>query len=106
MIADGPHRSGRQKDAHVQGWLVSVLLHGTVALAAFLLVKQIQLAPQDKPFKWNIAMVSPTQLAQPTASPRTRLRPHQFRRRPRFPLPTCSRLRRHRRARRPGHLRN
>ena len=69
MIAAGPHRSGRQKDAHVQGWLVSVLLHGTVALAAFLLVKQIQLAPQDKLFKWNIAMVSPTQPAQPTTSP-------------------------------------
>jgi len=69
VIAAGPHRSGRQKDAHVQGWLISVLLHGTVALAAFLLVKQIQLAPQDKPFKWNIAMVSPTQPAQPTASP-------------------------------------
>jgi protein TonB len=69
VIAAGPHRSGRQKDAHVQGWLVSVLLHGTVALAAFLLVKQIQLAPQDKLFKWNIAMVSPTQPAQPTASP-------------------------------------
>ena len=68
MIAAGPHRSGRQKDAHVQGWLVSVLLHGTVALAAFLLVKQIQLAPQDKPFKWNVAMVSPTQPVQPTAS--------------------------------------
>ena len=69
MIAAGPHRSGRQKDAHVQGWLVSVLLHGTVALAAFLLVKQIQLAPQDKPFKWNVAMVPPTQPVQPTASP-------------------------------------
>jgi len=69
VIAAGPHRSGRQKDAHVQGWLVSVLLHGTVALAAFLLVKQIQLAPQDKLFKWTIAMVSPTQPAQPTASP-------------------------------------
>jgi len=69
MIAAGPHRSGGQKDAHVQGWLVSVLLHGTVALAAILLVKQIQLAPQDKPFKWNVAMVPPTQPVQPTASP-------------------------------------
>ena len=68
MIAAGPHRSGSHKDAHAQGWLVSVLLHGTVALAAILLVKQIQLAPQDEPFKWNVAMVSPTQPAQPTAS--------------------------------------
>ena len=69
MIAAGPDRSGGHKDAHVQGWLVSVLLHGTVALAAILLVKQFQLVPQNEPFKWNVAMVSPTQPVQPTASP-------------------------------------
>jgi len=68
VIATDRPRSGSQKDAHVQGWLVSVLLHGTVALAAILLVKQIQLAPQDEPFKWNVAMVSPTQSVEPTAS--------------------------------------
>jgi protein TonB len=68
VIATGPHRSGGHKEAHVQGWLVSVLLHGTVALAALLLVKQIQLVPQDEPFKWNVAMVSPAQPVQPTAS--------------------------------------
>ena len=68
MIAAGPHRSGSPKEAHVQGWLVSVLLHGTVALATILLVKQIQLAPRDEPFKWNVAMVSPTQPVQTTAS--------------------------------------
>ena len=65
MIAAEPHRVGVQKDAHVQGWLVSVLLHSTVALTAILTVKQIHLAPQDEAFKWNVAMVSP---AQPTAS--------------------------------------
>jgi protein TonB len=65
VIATDPPRSGSQKDAHVQGWLVSVLLHGTVAFAAILLVKQIQLVPQDEPFKWNVAMVSPAQPAQP-----------------------------------------
>ncbi|MEP6960096.1 MAG: TonB family protein [Nitrospirota bacterium] len=70
MIAAGPHRSGGQKEAHVQGWLVSVLLHGTVALTAILLVKQIQLVPQDEAFKWNVAMASPTQPIQPTASSR------------------------------------
>ena len=68
MIAAEPHRSGGHQVAHVQGWLVSVLLHGTVALAAILFVKQIQLAPQDEPFKWNVAMVSTTQPGQPTAS--------------------------------------
>jgi periplasmic protein TonB len=69
VIATDPPRSGSQKDAHVQGWLVSVLLHGTVAFAAILLMKQIQLAPQDEPFKWNVAMVSPTQSVEPTTSP-------------------------------------
>jgi len=69
VIAAEPHRSGVHKDAHVQGWLVSVLLHGTVALAAILLVKQIQPAPQDEPFKWNVAMVSSAQPVQPAASP-------------------------------------
>jgi len=68
VIAAEPDRSGGHKEAHVQGWLVSVLLHGTVALAAILLVKQIQLAPQDETFKWNVAMVSTTQPVQPTAS--------------------------------------
>ena len=68
MIAAGTHRSGGQKGAHLQGWLVSVLLHGTVALAALLFVKQIQLAPQDEPFKWNVAMVSSPQPVQPAAS--------------------------------------
>ena len=68
MIAAEPHRSGDHQVAHVQGWLVSVLLHGTVALAAILFVKQIQLAPQDEPFKWNVAMVSTTQPVQSTAS--------------------------------------
>ena len=68
MIPAGPHRSGGHKEAHVQGWLISILLHGTVAFAAILLVKQIQLAPKDKPFKWDVAMVSPAQPVQSTAS--------------------------------------
>lgn len=68
MIAAEPHRSGGHQEAHVQGWLVSVFLHSTVVLAAILFVKQIQLTPQDEPFKWNVAMVSTTQPVQPTAS--------------------------------------
>ena len=71
MIATRPHRSGDLKAAHVEGWLVSVLLHSTVALAAIFLVKQIQLTPQDESFKWNVAMASPTQPVKSTASPRS-----------------------------------
>ena len=72
MIAAGPHRSGIRKEAHSLGWLVSILLHGALALITLILVTQAQLSPQDKPFKWNVAMVSPTQPVTPTTSP-----PHQ-----------------------------
>ena len=65
MMAAGPHRSGVRKHAHIEGWLVSVLLHGTVVLAAVLFMKQIQPTPQDEAFKWNVAIASPV---QPTAS--------------------------------------
>ena len=70
MIAAWAHRTGNQKGAHIQGWLVSVLFHGTVALAAILLVKQVPLASQDEAFRWNVALASPAQPAQPTASVR------------------------------------
>ena len=68
MIAAGPHRSGGQKEAHAQGWIISVLLHGTVAFTALLLVKQVHLTPQNEAFKWNVALVSPAQHVQSTAS--------------------------------------
>ncbi len=69
MTAAGPQHSGVRKGSHVQGWVVSLLLHGAVVLGAILLVKQIQLAPQEKPFKWNVALVSPTEPVTPDASP-------------------------------------
>jgi protein TonB len=68
VIAAGPDRHGVHKDALVKGWLVSILLHGTVALAALLLVKQIHLTPQDESFKWNVTMVSPVQPVQKAVS--------------------------------------
>ncbi len=70
MIAAMPPRSHRPKEAHIQGWIISVLLHGTVAFTALLLVKQTHLAPLGEPFKWDVAMISPTQSVQPTASSR------------------------------------
>ncbi len=81
MTAAGPQHSGVRKGSHVQGWLVSLLLHGTAVLGATLLMKQIQLAPQEKPFKWDVSLVSPTEpvtsatppqsqtQAQPTPAP-------------------------------------
>ena len=71
MIAEAPLRSGGHKQSHVQGWLISVLFHGTVALIAILLIKHVQLAPQEDAFKWNVAMVSPAQQIQPTTSSST-----------------------------------
>jgi len=68
VSATETNRSRGQKEACAQGWLVSVLLHSTVALAAILTVKQTELAPQDEAFRWNVSMVSLTQHAQSTAS--------------------------------------
>ena len=106
MIAAGPYRSGGHKEAHVQGWLVSVLLHGTVVLAAMLIVKQIQLPPQDEPFKWNVTMVSPTQPVTPATSPPNQAPTPPVPSTTPVPPPPCSRLRQHRRPRRPSRLRN
>lgn len=68
MIAAEPHSPGGQKEAHAQGWIISVLLHGTVAFTALLLVKQVQLTPQNEAFKWNVALVSPAPQVQSTTS--------------------------------------
>lgn len=70
MIVTGLHRAGEPNAAHIQAWLISVLLHGTVVLAAAITVKQIQLAPQNDTFKWNVAMVSPAQPTAPSSNQR------------------------------------
>ncbi len=67
MIAAEAHQVEGPKEAHAQGWVVSILLHGTVALTAILLMKQVTIMPKDEAFKWNVAMVSPTQLVQSSA---------------------------------------
>lgn len=70
MTAAEPDHSGGQKEAHVKGWLLSIFLHGTVALAALLLVKQTHLSPRDEPFKWDVALMTPTESVQPTVPSR------------------------------------
>lgn len=67
MIAAEAYQAEGPKEAHAQGWLVSILLHGTVAFAAILLMQQVTIMPKDEAFKWNVAMVSPTQQFQSTA---------------------------------------
>lgn len=52
-------------EAHAAGWIASFVLHGTLALGAFIFLQQITLAPQTTPFTWNVAMVTPTKLTSP-----------------------------------------
>ena len=52
-------RSGGQTGPLAASWLVSCLLHGGLAVAAFALVQRMQLAPQADPFQWDVAMVAP-----------------------------------------------
>lgn len=46
-------------DAHAAGWIVSLILHGTIAFGALLFLQHITLAPQQAPFQWNVALVAP-----------------------------------------------
>jgi len=69
VTAAGPQHFESQKSSHVQGWAVSLLLHGAVVLGAVLLVKEIQLGPQEKLFKWDALLVSPTELVTRDSSP-------------------------------------
>jgi len=59
--------SSLSTDAHLAGWTVSLILHGTIAFGAFLFIQQITLAPQQTPFQWDVAMVQSTTQAASSA---------------------------------------
>ena len=61
--------SSLSTDAHLAGWTVSLILHGTIAFGAFLFIQQITLAPQQTPFQWDVAMVQPTTQATASSTP-------------------------------------
>jgi len=61
--------SSLSTDAHLAGWTVSLILHGTIAFGAFLFIQQITLAPQQTPFQWDVAMVQPTTQAAVSSTP-------------------------------------
>lgn len=52
---------------HLTGWAASVCLHLTLLLGAAYLLQHVTLAPQEKPFEWDVAMVRPPD--QQSASP-------------------------------------
>jgi periplasmic protein TonB len=54
--------------AHKAGWLVSIGLHGSLVLGALVLLQQMQLALQQEPFEWNVAMVQPVDSRTPQAA--------------------------------------
>jgi hypothetical protein len=60
------HRGSGHAGNLTTGWVVSVLLHGCLAVWALLFVQRIQLVPQLEPFKWNVMLVSPV---SPPAQP-------------------------------------
>jgi periplasmic protein TonB len=43
--------------AHSAGWVASLVLHAMLAFGAVVFTQQITLAPQNIPFKWDVAMV-------------------------------------------------
>jgi len=72
------HRSSASAGSYVAGWVVSLVLHASLAAWAALFVQRIQLAPQLEPFKWNVALVSPAPSpvqSSPTTSAQVEQRP-------------------------------
>ena len=70
-----PHHIHIERTGHqVTGWLVSCLLHGSLAVATVFFMRHMQLAPQAEPFKWNVAMVAPSPIAAPS-TPETSVAP-------------------------------
>jgi periplasmic protein TonB len=61
-------RHARLKEAQIEGWLISLLLHGVIVVFGLLLVKRTHLPPQPEPFRWTISLVSPLELDSPTAA--------------------------------------
>jgi protein TonB len=70
MRIDRPS-SSTSTDTHAAGWIVSLILHGTLALGVFLFLQQIKLAPQPTLFKWNVAMVAPAPQTTAASTPTT-----------------------------------
>lgn len=55
---------------YLQGWMLSVLLHGAVIGAAITLVSDLHLAPQPEPFRWDVSVVeAPEHVGTPRPSP-------------------------------------
>lgn len=65
MTQANEHHQLAADGAHKAGWLVSIVLHGSLLLGALGLLQQLHLAPQQEPFEWNVAMVEPTTSQSP-----------------------------------------
>ncbi len=57
------------------GWLLSCLVHGSLALATIFFVQRIHLAPQGDLFQWNVAMVATLSPSARTTAPTAQMTP-------------------------------
>ncbi len=59
---------GSSHSAHiVEGWIASLLLHSAAVLFGVVLVTAVKLAPEPKPFQWDVSVVQ-SQMADPVAN--------------------------------------
>jgi periplasmic protein TonB len=67
-----PLYHGGEHFRYLQGWMLSVLLHGALVGAAITLVSDLHVAPQPQPFRWDVSVVaapSPEHVGTPRPSP-------------------------------------
>ncbi len=50
-----------------EGWIVSCLLHGGLAIGAVFFLQNLRLAPQAEPFTWDVAMTASSPMATPSS---------------------------------------
>lgn len=65
MMHNSPLQSLDRTGPMATGWLVSCLLHGSLAFGAVFFVQRMELAPQAEPFKWNVALVESSSTMPP-----------------------------------------
>jgi len=67
-----PLYHGGEHLRYLQGWMLSVLLHGAFVGAAITLVSDLHVAPQPEPFRWDVSVVeapAPEHVGTPRPSP-------------------------------------
>lgn len=58
---------GIDRQQHLQGWMCSLVVHGILIMLTLSIGARIRFSPPPEPFRWNVALVSPSTPSEPPA---------------------------------------